>query len=143
MNIYTRKHHTQGIPIVPMLDILTILLIFFIVHTEFKHQVNVLRLELPHTENLAGEAGERDCVLLEVGADGTLALAGQLIEPGQLVQAVRALLDERPDTRVQVAAAGESSLARFINVLDELSAAGLPVEEVPVRIDSHAPRRAQ
>ena len=30
MNIYTRKAVLQGIPIVPMLDILTILLIFFI-----------------------------------------------------------------------------------------------------------------
>ena len=30
MNIYTRKAVIQGVPLVPMLDILTILLIFFI-----------------------------------------------------------------------------------------------------------------
>ncbi len=135
MNIYTKKHHAQGIPIVPMLDILTILLIFFIVHTEFKRQVNVLKLDLPRTEHLAGETGDRDSVLLEVGADGSLALAGVLISPGQLTEAVRTVLAGNPNARVQVAAAGGASMGHFIEVMDELSAAGLPVEEVPVRID--------
>ncbi len=135
MTIYTRKHHSQGIPIVPMLDILTILLIFFIVHTEFKHQVNVLKLDLPRTEHLAGETGDRNNVLLEVGEDGTLALAGKLVAPGQLAAAVRSVLAANPEARVQVATAGAASMARFIEVMDELSAAGLPVEEIPVRID--------
>ncbi len=135
MNIYTRKHHAQGIPIVPMLDILTILLIFFIVHTEFKRQVNVLKLDLPRTEHIAGETGDRDSVLLEVGEDGSVALAGQLIAPGQLTEAVRAVVAANPEARVQVAAAGASSMARFIEVMDILTAAGLPLEEVPVRID--------
>ncbi len=135
MTIYTRRHHAQGIPIVPMLDILTILLIFFIVHTEFKRQVNVLKLDLPRTEHLAGETGDQNNVLLEVGEDGSLALGGQLIAPDQLAAAVRAVLSANPEARVQVAAAGGSSMARFIEVMDELSAAGLPVEEVPVRID--------
>ncbi len=134
MTIYTRKHHAQGIPIVPMLDILTILLIFFIVHTEFKRQVNVLKLDLPRTEHLAGEIGDRNSILLEVGEDGSLALAGQRVEPWQLTAAVRAVIAANPEARVQVAAAGAASMARFISVLDELSAAGLPVEEVPVRI---------
>ncbi len=139
MTIYTKKHHAQGIPIVPMLDILTILLIFFIVHTEFKRQVNVLKLALPRTEHLAGETGERNSILLEVGEDGSLALAGRLIAPGELTSAIRELLAAKPDARVQIAAAGASSMSRFIEVMDKLSAAGLPVEEVPVRIEVSAP----
>ena len=139
MTIYTRRYHAQGIPIVPMLDILTILLIFFIVHTEFRHQVNVLKLDLPRTVHLAGEAGDRNSVLLEVGDDGSLALAGTLIESANLTQAVRDVLEQNPDARVQVAAAGGASMARFIEVMDTLSAAGLPVEEVPVRIEVNRP----
>ncbi len=135
MTLYTKKHHAQGIPIVPMLDILTILLIFFIVHTEFKHQVNVLKLDLPRTEHLVGEAGDRNSVLLEVGEDGSLALAGQLVEPGQLAESVRAVLAANPEARVQVAAAAAASMERFLTVMDELAAAGLPVEEVPVRVE--------
>ncbi len=136
MQLYTRKYHAQGIPIVPMLDILTILLIFFIVHTEFKHQVNVLKIDLPQTEYLAGEAGDRNSVLLEVGEDGSLALAGKLISPGHMADAVRTLLTANPKIRIQVAAAGGASMERFIEVMDVLAAQGLLLEEVPVRIEN-------
>ncbi len=135
MNIYTRKAQAGGIPIVPMLDILTILLIFFIVHTEFKQQVSVLKLDLPRTGQLAGETGERNSVLLEVAADGTLALDGQLLEESQLAAALRALRDSRPYARVQLAAAEASSMGQFVRVIDALHAAGLQPGEIPVRID--------
>lgn len=135
MTIYTRKAPTLGITIVPMLDILTILLIFFIVHTEFKRQVSVLNLDLPQTQNLAGERGDSDSVLLEIGADGTLAFGGQVISEQQLASLVRELLEQSPDRTIQVCAAEGSSLGRFLQVLDQLTAAGLKVEEVPVRID--------
>lgn len=135
MNIYTRKTPAMGITIVPMLDILTILLIFFIVHTEFKRQVSVLNLALPQTHNLAGEKGNNDSVLLEVGADGSLAFAGHVISEQQLPALVQEQLEKNPDCTVQVSAADGSSLGRFLQVLDQLTAAGLKVEEVPVRID--------
>jgi len=135
MNIYTRKIPTMGITIVPMLDILTILLIFFIVHTEFKRQVSVLNLDLPQTHNLSGEKGSNDSVLLEVGADGTLAFGGQIITEQQLPALVQEQLENAPDSTIQVSAADSSSLGRFLQVLDQLTAAGLNIEKVPVRID--------
>lgn len=134
MNIYSRKPPVQGIPIVPMLDILTILLIFFIVHTEFKRQVNVLRLDIPQTRNLAGEMGDSNNVLLEIGADGALALGGKELAMGELNAAVQELQQKNPDARVQVSAAEGASLGRFIEALDTLTAAGLQVDDVPVRI---------
>ncbi len=135
MNIYTRKIPTMGITIVPMLDILTILLIFFIVHTEFKRQVSVLNLDLPQTHNLSGEKGNNDSVLLEVGADGVIAFGGQIVSEQQLPSLVQEQLEKNPNSTIQVSAAEGSSMGRFLQVLDQLSAAGLKVEEVPVRID--------
>ncbi len=135
MKLYERKFAQQGIPIVPMLDILTILLIFFIVHTEFKRQVNVLQLDVPQTHHLAGTQGDRNSILLEVADDGTIAFNGKLVPAEQLISAVRELLQQNPQARIQVSAAGGSSMARFVEVLDTLTAAGLNVEQVPVRID--------
>ena len=135
MNIYTRKIPTMGITIVPMLDILTILLIFFIVHTEFKRQVSVLNLDLPQTHNLSGEKGSNDSILLEVGADGVIAFGGKIVSEQQLPSLVQEQLEKNPDSTIQVSAAEGSSMGRFLLVLDQLSAAGLKVEEVPVRID--------
>lgn len=135
MKLYERKFTQQGIPIVPMLDILTILLIFFIVHTEFKRQVSVLQLDVPQTHHLAGTQGDRNSILLEVADDGTIAFNGKLVPAEQLVAAVRELMKQNPKATIQVSAAGGSSMARFVEVLDTLTAAGLNVEQVPVRID--------
>ena len=135
MKLYERKFGQQGIPIVPMLDILTILLIFFIVHTEFKRQVNVLKLDVPQTHHLAGTQGDRNSILLEVADDGSIAFNGKLTPADQLVAEVRELLRRNPAATIQLSAAGGASMARFIEVLDTLTAAGLDVEQVPVRID--------
>ena len=140
MKLYERKFGQQGIPIVPMLDILTILLIFFIVHTEFKHQVSVLNLDVPQTRHLAGTQGDRNSILLEVADDGSIAFNGKVISSSQLVEEVRTLQQQNPQARIQLSAAAASSMARFIEVLDELTAAGLDVEQIPVRID-YAPAK--
>ena len=140
MKIYHRPAGGQGIPIVPMLDILTILLIFFIVHTEFKHQVSVLNLDVPQTRHLAGTQGDRNSILLEVADDGSIAFNGKVVSSSQLVEEVRTLQQQNPQARIQLSAAAASSMARFIEVLDELTAAGLDVEQIPVRID-YAPAK--
>lgn len=134
MDIYKRKAAIDGIPLVPMLDILTILLIFFIVHTEWKRQAHVLKLDIPQTKNLSGEQGDNNSLLLEVGADGSLALGGNILTMGELPSAIQTLRQQTPEVRVQVSAAEGASMGRFIEVLDHLSAAGLHVEEIPVRI---------
>lgn len=138
MKIYKKTSGAQGIPIVPMLDILTILLIFFIVHTEFKRQVNVLQLTLPQTHHLAGERGDNTQVLLEIAANGDLALSGRRISRDNLRDALLQILHEAPQTRLQVAAADAASLSSLMEVLDTLTAAGLRVEQVPVRINYSA-----
>lgn len=125
----------MSISIVPMLDILTILLIFFIVHTEIKRQVTVLDIALPQTHHIAGEKGDKNQVLLEVAEDGSLALDGKILTIDKLPTAVRDIRNIHPDMQIQLSAAHGTSMGRFIQIMDILTAAGLPVDEVPVRID--------
>lgn len=135
MKIYSRKPRQEGIPLVPMLDILTILLIFFIVHTELKHRVNVINLDLPRTHHLAGKQDNADAVLLELGPDGAIVLDGKTLGAADLPEAVRHLCQANPSASIQFAASEAAAMGRFIEVLDCLTSAGLRVEQVPVRID--------
>lgn len=135
MNIYSRKRITESIPIVPMLDILTILLIFFIVQTEFKRQVKVLNIDLPHTEHIAGENGERNQILLEIDASGNIALAGKQLTIDEISTAIKKLHEKSPDAQLQVAAAQGAAMGNFIKILDTLTEAGLDIYKIPVRID--------
>lgn len=135
MTFYTPNKKRQGIPIVPMLDILTILLIFFIVHTQLKTQQHVLKIDLPQTHHLAGDIAPKDQVLLEIDDGGTMALGGKKIESGQLENAVQELLRRQPEARVQVSAAEGAPMGALVRVMDILTAAGIDTPQVPVRID--------
>lgn len=118
-----------------MLDILTILLIFFIVQTEFKHQSRVLKLKIPQTEYIVGEKGNKKSILLELDAEGNIALAGKRIEKSQLKQAMLDIKAKRPELEIQFSASEEASMGELINIIDELQAAGIDIEELPLRID--------
>lgn len=135
MTIYTANRKRQGIPIVPMLDILTILLIFFIVHTQLKTQQHVLKIDLPQTRHLAGDIAPKDHVLLEIDSDGAMALRGKKLADGQLENAVKALIRDQPGARVQVSAAEGAPMGALVHVMDILTAAGIDTPQVPVRID--------
>ncbi len=135
MTFYATNRRRQGIPIVPMLDILTILLIFFIVHTQLKTQQHVLKIDLPQTHHLAGDLAPKNDVLLEIDGDGAMALGGKRLESGHLEQAVAELLRRQPDARIQVSAAEGAPMGSLVRVMDILTAAGIDTPQVPVRID--------
>lgn len=135
MKIYNPPKNKTGIPIVPMLDILTILLIFFIVHTQLKTQQNVLKLKLPQTQYLAGEKASDEMVLLEIGEGGKIALQGKPLAENELGERVRNIIDEHPNMKVQVSAAEGVSIGLLIQVTDILTSVGIDTPDLPVRID--------
>lgn len=134
MTIYHPKKRTADIPLVPMLDILAILLIFFIVHTEFKRPLNVLQLALPQTRHLEGEEGNPNALVLEIGEDGSLALGGKKLTMAELTEALERTLRRTPQAAVQLSADEGASTGRLVEVIDKLAEAGLKAEDIPIRI---------
>lgn len=134
MTIYHPKKRTADIPLVPMLDILAILLIFFIVHTELKRPLNVLQLALPQTHHLEGEEGDPNALVLEIGEDGSLALGGKKLTTAELTEALKQTLCQTPQAAVQLSADEGASTGRLIEVIDKLAEAGLKAEDIPIRI---------
>lgn len=134
MTIYHPKKRTADIPLVPMLDILAILLIFFIVHTELKRPLNVLQLALPQTRHLEGEEGNPNALVLEIGEDGSLALGGKKLTMAELTEALERTLRRTPQAAVQLSADEGASTGRLVEVIDKLAEAGLKAEDIPIRI---------
>ncbi len=135
MIIYHKKYSQQGIPLVPMLDILTILLIFFIVHTEFKKQVSVLQIEVPKTAHLSGSTHSLDGILLEIAASGEIAINGTIITLEDLTESIQQITRQQSQQKVLLAAADGVSLGVLVSVMDKLKEAGMDIEEIPFRID--------
>lgn len=69
MQFYRKKGRTMGVPIVPMIDILTILLIFFIVHTQWKKPQTLLKIDVPGAEFIEGAPSTEQRAVLAVTED--------------------------------------------------------------------------
>ncbi len=71
MAFYKRKRRSPIIPIVSLVDILTVLLIFFIVTTTFKSQVPQVSIVLPESKTaVAAPSAKARPTILTVSPDG-------------------------------------------------------------------------
>ena len=96
MQFYRKKGRTMGVPIVPMIDILTILLIFFIVHTQWKKPQTLLKIDVPGAEFIEGAPSTEQRAVLAVTEESSISLNGYLVEIDELPAALERLKKENP-----------------------------------------------
>jgi len=114
------------ISIVPMIDVLLILLVFFMVTSSY------LNLDLipagdrnaaaPPTAGTAAESGST--ILIRLASDGTAVIAGQTLTPQALTKFLSGRLAEQPLTPVVVLPSPRASLQSLVTVMDTATAAG-------------------
>ena len=121
-------------PIVPMIDILFILLIFFIVSTTFKKRRPVLRIELPTVREVASDTVEDSSSVLAISAEGDVTLDSLRVPSGLLGAYLKAFLKENPGRRLELEADRRLPLENLLEVWDALTEAGIRVKDVPARI---------
>lgn len=85
MKLRKRPRHEDEINVVPFIDILLVLLIFFMVSSRFTHNAE-LRLDLPTAEVTAGQQRQPETIELAVHENGSYSVNG------------RALVDNKPET---------------------------------------------
>ena len=110
------------IGLTPLIDVVFILLIFFMLAGELVAS-DPFEVAPPYSTNET-EISERDLVVL-VGADGTLAVGDRVIEKGAWEGAVAAWLDTDAPPGVWLKADGEAESTEVIAVMEILRAAGV------------------
>ncbi len=145
MNFYQPRKRKERVPIVPLIDILTILLIFFIVTRGVpkEEQLNnpppeprpVVKVTLPVVKEMeTTEVVERRAVLA-VTAEGAITLDNyELASPDLLADALIVFRKENPHRKLELAADRGATLAQLFLVLDGLTAAQYDIKDVPARI---------
>ena len=124
MKIAVRKRRAPSIIIVSLVDILTILLIFFVVSTTFKKDQPEVQINLPDSKTSTKTSTELDHAIVSVNETDEIRLDGQLVEADQLEAAVRNL----PPTRraaLALQADKKASFGTIIKVMDALKLAGV------------------
>jgi biopolymer transport protein ExbD len=124
MKIAVRKRRAPSIIIVSLVDILTILLIFFVVSTTFKRDQPEVQINLPESKTSTKASSELEHTVVSVNETDEIRLDGQVIPVEELEASVRNL----PATRrasLALQADKKASFGTIIKVMDALKLAGV------------------
>lgn len=134
MEFYRPQRKQSQVPIVPMIDILFILLIFFIVATTFKKPRPVLQIELPTVREVPTVTETESRSTLSISAEGVVSLDSLRIPNGLLEAYLKAFLKENPGRKLELEADRRLPLEELLGVWDSLTKAGILIKDVPARI---------
>jgi biopolymer transport protein ExbD len=124
MKIAVRKRRAPSIIIVSLVDILTILLIFFVVSTTFKRDQPEVQINLPDSKTSTKASSETEHAVVSVNENDEVRLDGQIVAVDELEAAVRNLPTTRRST-LALQADKKSSFGTIIKVMDALKLAGV------------------
>jgi len=93
-----RKRRAPSIIIVSLVDILTILLIFFVVSTTFKKDQPQVQINLPESKTATNSPTELEHAIVSVDQNDEIKLDGKTIAVEELESAVKNLPETRRST---------------------------------------------
>ncbi len=119
---HTVSNENQGgIDISPLIDVVFLLLIFFIVTTVFVKETGV---EVSKPRAATSQDLERQAILIAVTAESRVWQGGREIGQDGVRAVVAALLEETPDTPVIIRADAEAPTQATVQVIDSAKLAG-------------------
>lgn len=135
MNLRTRRRPVPQIPIVSLIDIMVVLLIFFMFNTTFRTQTTRMQIALPESKSMGSSTQAQDVrVTLAITKANEIFLDGKASTIDALATALQQLKAAQPGARLELEADTDSSLGTLVKVWDALKTAGIPITDVPARI---------
>jgi biopolymer transport protein ExbD len=124
MNFAVRKRRAPSIIIVSLVDILVILLIFFVVSTTFKKDQPEVQINLPESKTATKAPAELEHAIVSVDETDAIKLDGRPVDVDELERAVRNLSQTRKAS-LALQADRKASFGTIIKVMDALKLAGV------------------
>ena len=122
---YTRKRRSPVLVIVSLIDILAILLIFFIVTTTFKKNIPQLKIALPESKSAAAAESKEEPLILEVKDEQTMQLDGRPVTMEVLAAELRSANEANPARGIALQADESVPFRVIVRIIDALREAGI------------------
>ena len=124
MKFAVRKKRAPSIIIVSLVDVLVILLIFFVVSTTFKKDQPEVQINLPESKTAQKQPGELEHAIVSIDQNDDIKLDGRATSADELEGAVRGLPETRKSA-LALQADKKASFGMIIKVMDALKLAGV------------------
>lgn len=107
----------------PMIDMIFLLLVFFIVGTMYMSELRSILIQLPQAKN--SETLKKSSFTVSIKKDGSLFLDDIPIELEQLIKNVKIENENNPEFFVMIRAEEEANYKTVIKLIDELRGTGV------------------
>ena len=107
----------------PMIDMIFLLLVFFIVGTMYMSELRGIPIQLPQAKN--SESLKKSSFTVSIKKDGSLLLDDIPIELEQLIKNVKIENENNPEFFVMIRAEEEANYKTVIKLIDELRGTGV------------------
>ncbi len=140
MKLRKRQRQDDYINVVPFIDILLVLLIFFMVSSRFTHNAE-LKLELPTAEDTSGQQRQQDTVELIVSEDGGFSVNDRSLvdnKPETLRKALSDAAGDRTDIPLILSADAKAQHQAVVTAMDVAGQLGFARLSITTRRDESA-----
>lgn len=135
IRLHTKSSGSKpSIQISPMIDMVFLLLVFFVVCTMYMNVQKGAKVDLPES---AGEVQQQAPIAVTVAKDGRIYYQNQEVTVPQLVEKARQAAKENPKQTVTLQGDKGVSYGRVMGVLGELKKAGLTDFSLAVDAGEH------
>lgn len=124
---FRETYSQQGaeLELAPMIDVVFLLLIFFIVTWQFARFERDMDISVPAAEEAENTDRQTGEIIVNVREDGSIILNGRDVSEDELLDKLRAISEAYPDQAVILRGASEANFQAIINVLDQIKKAGI------------------
>ena len=135
-----RQSEDVTINLTPMIDVVFLLVIFFMVGSKFSEAESRMNVSVPSVGQLRSIARMPDERVVEVTSDGVIALDGRSVTLPQLAGELRMQVQNYPGLKVVVRADASSSLQHYFEVLHAVKSSGVEQMGVAARVNAQGTR---
>lgn len=117
MPLKTESIEEAGINLTPMIDVVLLLMIFFMVGTQFIRQESQYEIELPRVAEAQPLSALPDELVISITQDGAIYLGGEARTPAELEADLRAARERYADQIVVIRGDGNGRYQEVMTVL--------------------------
>jgi biopolymer transport protein ExbD len=114
MTVKPKKHAVGSLSVTPLIDVVFLLLIFFLVATRFAEEEREIEIELPTASQSLPLTAEPREMFINIDKDGQFFMEGKFRHPEQVEQLLRQAAANNPLTQTVVIRADRTADWQFV-----------------------------
>lgn len=125
MKFSSRQPESAQMQLAPMIDIVFLLLIFFIVTWQFTKSETELSVSVPTAKEGADPERQQGEISVNILADGTIRVESVTVDLPQLLEKLSSIAAQYENQPVRIRGDGAVSYQRVVEVIDTCTKAGI------------------